>query len=135
MQRILVVDDVELNRELLREILRDEYVIDTAEDGVEALEKIRQYADDIGAVLLDLQMPRKDGISVMMEMKTNGWMKRIPVLVISGEYAIEVENQCFELGISDFIHKPFESSVVRNRIKNTMELDRKSTRLNSSHIH
>ncbi len=67
MQRILVVDDVELNRELLREILRDEYVIDTAEDGVEALEKIRQYADDIGAVLLDLQMPRKDGISVMME--------------------------------------------------------------------
>ena len=122
MQRILVVDDVELNRELLREILRDEYVIDTAEDGVEALETIRQYADDIGAVLLDLQMPRKDGISVMMEMKTNGWMKRIPVLVISGEYAIEVENQCFELGVSDFIHKPFESSVVRNRIKNTMEL-------------
>jgi len=122
MQRILVVYDVELNRELLREILRDEYVIDTAEDGVEALEKIRQYADDIGAVLLDLQMPRKDGISVMMEMKTNGWMKRIPVLVISGEYAIEVENQCFELGVSDFIHKPFESSVVRNRIKNTMEL-------------
>ena len=75
MQRILVVDDVELNRELLREILRDEYVIDTAEDGVEALEKIRQYADDIGAVLLDLQMPRRDGISVMMELSKGLWIK------------------------------------------------------------
>ena len=122
MQRILVVDDVELNRELLCEMLKDDYVIDTAEDGEEALEKIGLHAADTGAVLLDLQMPKRDGFSVMAEMRKNGWMKYIPVLVISGEYAIEVENQCFEMGVSDFIHKPFESSVVRNRVKNTMEL-------------
>lgn len=122
MQRILVVEDAQLNRELLQEMLEDEYRVDTARDGEEALEKLERYADDTAAILLDLQMPKMDGFSVIAEMKKSGWIKKIPILVISGEYATEVENQCFEMGVSDFIHKPFEGSIVKNRVKNTMEL-------------
>lgn len=122
MQRILVVDDAQLNRELLCEMLNDEYEVDMAADGEEALEKLRAYEDETAAILLDLQMPRKDGFSVIIEMRRRGWIHKIPVLVISGEYATEVENQCFELGVSDFIRKPFEGSIVKNRVRNTLEL-------------
>ncbi len=122
MQRILVVDDVELNRELLRNMLEDEYLIEIAEDGEKALRKFRKYQSSIVAVLLDLQMPNKDGFAVIKEMKKNGWLQKIPVLVVSSENAIEIESQCLAFGAADFIHKPFESSIVRNRIKNTIEL-------------
>ncbi len=122
MQRILVVEDAQLNRELLKDMLKDEYRVDTARDGEEALEKLRMHAGDMSAILLDLQMPRRDGFSVIAEMRERGWIKKIPILVISGEDATEVENQCFEMGVSDFIHKPFEVSIVKNRVRNTMEL-------------
>ena len=119
MQRILVVEDAQLNRELLKDMLKDEYRVDTARDGEEALEKLRMHAGDMSAILLDLQMPRRDGFSVIAEMRERGWIKKIPILVISGEDATEVENQCFEMGVSDFIHKPFEVSIVKNRVRNT----------------
>ncbi len=122
MQRILIVDDVELNRELLCNILKDDYIIEMAENGEQALEKLQEYQYDTSAILLDLQMPKMDGFAVIAEMKKNGWMQRIPILIISSEHAVAVENKCFELGVSDFIHKPFESSIVKNRVKNTMEL-------------
>ena len=64
MQRILVVDDAELNRELLCEMLKDEYMVEIAEDGNEALKKLNLYEEDTAAILLDLQMPNKDGFSV-----------------------------------------------------------------------
>lgn len=122
MQRILVVDDVEVNRELLRNMLEKDYIVEMAEDGVHAVHSLEEHCGEIAAVLLDLQMPGMDGFAVMEEMRHRGWMPRIPVLIISGEFAIEVENRCFELGVCDFIHKPFEGSIVRNRIRNTMEL-------------
>lgn len=116
------MDDVELNRELLRNMLEDEYVVEMAEDGEQAIQKLWEYQDDTAALLLDLQMPKMNGFAVMAEMKKNGWLKEIPVLVISSEDAVEVENQCFELGVSDFVHKPLEASIVKNRIRNTVEL-------------
>ena len=122
MQKILVVDDVEINRELLHNILKDDYIIEMAGDGEQAIQKLKENQGKIAAILLDLQMPKKDGFAVIADMKKNGWMPKLPVLVISGEYSVEVENQCFELGVSDFIHKPFESSIVKNRIRNTLEL-------------
>ncbi len=122
MQKILVVDDAELNRELLREILKDDYQVDEAENGEVALQNLEECHDEVVALLLDLQMPRMDGFAVIDEMKKKGWIKNIPVLIISGEYAVEVENRCFELGVSDFIHKPFEQSIVKNRVKNAIEL-------------
>ncbi len=122
MQRIIVVDDVEINRELLKNILEDDYKVELAEDGKQALQKLEQYRKETAVVLLDLHMPGMDGYAVIAEMKSRGWMRRIPILVISGEFTVEAENQCFELGVSDFIHKPFEGSIVRKRIRNAVEL-------------
>ena len=106
------MDDVDLNRDLLRNMLEDDYLIEIAEDGEKALEKLREYTDRIAAVLLDLQMPNKDGFAVIREMKKSGMLQKIPVLIVSSEHAIEVESQCLALGAADFIHKPFESSIV-----------------------
>ena len=122
MQRIVVVDDAEINRELLRNILKDSYVIDMARDGEEALQKIHRHERETAALLLDLQMPKMDGFSVIAQMKKDGLQSKIPVLVISGERSVEIEDKCFKMGVSDFIRKPFDASIVRNRVKNAVEL-------------
>ena len=122
MNKILVVDDAEINRELLYDILKDDYIIETAKDGFQALTILGKHASEISALLLDLRMPNLDGFAVIEKMRQNDWIRHIPVLIISGEHAIEIENQCFHLGVSDFIHKPFESSIVKNRVKNAIEL-------------
>lgn len=122
MQKILVVDDEETNRELLRGILEDKYAVVTAEDGKEALQRLQEHHAETAAILLDLQMPNVDGFAVIAEMKKSGWISRIPVLIISGEKTVTVESQCFELGATDFIHKPFEPSIVRNRVKSSINL-------------
>lgn len=122
MQKILVVDDAEINRELLREFLEADYVVETAENGEQAMGKLHVLHDEISALLLDLHMPRGDGFAVIERMRAQGWMDSIPVLIISSEHAVEAENKCFELGVSDFIHRPFVDSIVKNRVKNTIEL-------------
>ena len=122
MQKILVVDDAAINREILREMLEDDYTIEMAENGYQALHKLLECKEDMMAVLLDLQMPEMDGFAVIDVMKENGWLEQIPVLVISGENAAEIENRCLEIGVSDFIHKPFDGSIVKNRVKNTIDL-------------
>lgn len=120
--RVLVVDDAETNRELLCAILEDEYAVEMAEDGEQALALMRDHTDEIDAILLDLQMPKCDGFGVIDVMRERDWIKKIPVLIISSERAVDVENKCFELGVSDFIHKPFEPSLVKNRVRNTVDL-------------
>ena len=128
MQKILVVDDMEINRELLRTILENKYTIEAAADGKQALQKLQEKEQEWSAVLLDLQMPEIDGFAVIASMEESGLLEKIPVLIISSEQAAEIESRCLELGVSDFIHKPFDSSIVRNRVHNTIELfQRKNT--------
>lgn len=122
MQRILVVDDAELNREILRDMLEEDYQVELAQDGYQAMEKLQENRGSLAALLLDLHMPGMDGFAVIDGMRKRGWMDHIPVLIISSEFSTEVENRCFELGVSDFIHRPFERSVVKNRVKNAAEL-------------
>ncbi len=122
MQKILVVDDAALNRELLHDVLMDDYLVEMAEDGEEAMRKLEVDGKGTAALLLDLNMPRMSGFDVLAEMSRRQWLQHIPVLIISGEYSPEIENRCFEMGVSDFIHKPFESSIVKNRVRNTITL-------------
>ncbi|MDE6055196.1 MAG: response regulator, partial [Lachnospiraceae bacterium] len=122
MQKILIVEDAEMNRELLREILETDYIVEAVENGEQAMQVLQDHHDGIAALLLDLQMPKADGFTVIAKMRETGWMDRTPVLIISGEDSVEIENKCFELGVSDFIHKPFVDSIVKNRVRNTIEL-------------
>lgn len=120
--KILIVDDVEINRELLAEILGDEYKIIMAENGVQALEILEQSNSEIAAMLLDLIMPQMDGFTVLENINQKPWSKHIACMIISGENTAETEERCFELGVADFVHKPFDSSLVRKRVNNVVSL-------------
>lgn len=122
MKKILVVDDVEINRDLLTEILEDEYEVIEAENGKEALEKIHACEDELAAVLLDLMMPVMDGFETLEVLRAEQFMDRVPVLVISGESSVSSESRCLEYGVADFVHKPFNEKLVESRISNITSL-------------
>lgn len=121
MEKILIVDDSEMNREMLGEILKEDYETVLLADGEEVIGYLKKKRD-ISALLLDLRMPRADGFAVLTYMKEENLIGRLPVLVISSETAPEIEKKCLEQGVSDFIHKPFVSDIVKQRVRNTVEL-------------
>ena len=120
--KVLIVDDLEMNREMLAAILEKEYPILEADSGKNAITMIQEHQDEIAVVLLDLVMPEMDGFAVLEVMKDHSWLKTIPVLVITAESKAGVESKCFEMGVSDFIKKPFDNAIVRNRVKNIVDL-------------
>ena len=118
-EKILIVDDAEFNRELLREILGEDYDIMEAENGEAALEIIKQEKE-VAAILLDLVMPVMDGFEFMLALRDLKLMGKIPVLVISGEKSVQSEKKCFDYGVSDFIGRPFNAMLVRKRVQNVV---------------
>ena len=119
--KILVVDDALMNRDILKEILKDTYDILEAEDGKSALEILDAENNEISAILLDLVMPVMDGFEVLEELNARKMIEKIPVLIISGENSTQNEQRCFDLGIADFIGKPFNARLVRKRVQNAAE--------------
>lgn len=119
---VLVVDDMEINREILTEILNEEYQVETAENGRRALEMIEERQEELAVVLLDLLMPEVDGFAVLEAMQEKGWIEKIPVLIISGETSVKAERKCYDYPISDFIHKPFDNALVKKRVRNVVNL-------------
>lgn len=122
--KVLIIDDAQFNREMLAEMLEDEYTILFAEDGQKGIEMLEAYKDEICVILLDLVMPVMNGYDVLEIMKKRGYMDYIPVLVISGEQASDVERKCFDCGATDFIRKPFCGSRITMRVKNAIDLFR-----------
>ena len=120
--KILIVDDVEINRELLAEMLKDEYEILMAKNGLEALEILEQCHDDIAALLLDLVMPKMDGFTVLEILNTKSWGSQLAIMIISGDTAVQTEKRCFALGVADFVHRPFNSGLVKKRVDNVVSL-------------
>lgn len=120
--KIMVVDDVPINCDLLEEILEDDYDVITESNSQRALEMLTEMHDEIGALLLDLMMPNVDGFDVLEFMRKNGWLDKVPVIVISGENTVEAERKCFDLGVSDFVQKPFDETLVKLRVSNIVEL-------------
>ena len=121
---ILVADDVEINRAVLRSIFERDFNVLEAENGEQALFLMRQYHGSIAVVLLDLRMPVKDGYQVMEERLLDPDLSELPVAVITAEDTVESEVRAFDLGASDIIMKPFEAHVVRRRIQNIVALNR-----------
>lgn len=120
--KILIVDDTEINREMLSVTLEDSYKIIEADNGSKAMEIIDESKDEILAILLDLVMPKMSGYDVLKHAKAVGVMDKIPVLVISSESTYETERECLKLGVSDFIRKPFDNFIVKKRVENIVDL-------------
>jgi putative two-component system response regulator len=119
---VLIVDDVELNRGILCEMLEGEYRTLEAQDGIEALEAMEAHRDEIAVVLLDLMMPRMGGLEVLETMARQHLLDRFPVLIITGETSPEIEDRCLASGAYDFIKKPFQPSLVLRRTRNAAAL-------------
>lgn len=118
----LIVDDSNMNREILTEMLKDEYAVIEAGDGEEALQIIDDRDDTISVLLLDLVMPKLDGIGVLNNLCARGYTDRFPILIITSEEGAEIEKNCLSLGATDFIRKPFNPGLVRQRVKNAVSL-------------
>ena len=108
MDRILIVDDTEMSRELLAELLEDKYEVVLARNGREALHILSIQMGKITAVLLDLLMPEMNGYEFLMEVRERKWDKKFPVVVISGDDSEISKEICEELGVNHYICKPFK---------------------------
>ena len=126
--KILITDDSEINRALLKEILGDGYDYLEAEDGAAAVELMRQRTD-ISLLLLDLMMPGMDGFDVLRVMKYHAWLDEIPVIVISATEDTANIERAYDLGVTDYIRRPFERIMVLRRVKNVLMLYAKQKRL------
>lgn len=120
--KVLVVDDIEINREILEDMLQEDYEVIQADGGMKALKILKERHEEFSAVLLDLIMPEVDGFAVLEVMRNQKWLETTPVIVISGEDSKETERRSLGLGASDFIRKPFDQYLVKRRVKNIVDL-------------
>ena len=128
-ETVLIVDDTLFNRELLTEILNDEYDILEAENGLRAIEVMEERHEDISLVLLDIVMPEMDGFGFLEYVNQRGWINSIPVIMISSENTNDFVDRAYAGNVTDFISRPFDASIVRHRAANTITLYAKQRRL------
>ena len=126
---ILIVDDSEMNRIILSEILQDEYDIIEASTGEECLRLLEEYGTGLALILLDIVMPGMDGFGVLDYMNRNHWIEEVPVIMISSEDSTAFVRRAYEQGVSDYISRPFDAKVVYQRVFNTIKLYAKQRRL------
>lgn len=126
---ILIIDDSKMNRDLLSAILGDKYNISEAENGEDGIAQIRQRGTGIALVLLDIVMPVADGFAVLDYMTRNHWTDDIPVIMISSEASETAVRRAYEMGVSDYISRPFDAKVVLRRVNNTIKLYSKQKNL------
>ncbi|MDE6281971.1 MAG: response regulator, partial [Oscillospiraceae bacterium] len=107
-----------MNRAILADMLGGEYEILEAENGKDGVAMMRQYGPEISLVLLDIVMPEMDGFGVLTTMNKYHWIEDIPVIMISAERGSSHIERAFELGITDFISRPFDALIVHRRVVN-----------------
>lgn len=122
--RVLIVDDVEINRVILREMLQNDYEIMEAESGMQAVQLVFDEKTRPDAVLLDIMMPEMDGFEVLQVMKSTPMTDKIPVLFITAADASITETKGLREGAVDYISKPFNPDVVSARLANHIQLMR-----------
>ena len=128
-QHILIVDDAPLNRAILREMLGDTFQLAEAADGAECMAQLEKYGTDIALVLLDMIMPGMDGIRVLEKMQRRELLGDIPVIMITADTSADSMSHAYELGVADYIERPFDVQVVRRRVMNTVKLYARQRRL------
>ena len=121
-RNILIVDDSELNRALLSDMLSSDFDILEAENGVEAVRILHERELEISLVLLDIIMPEMDGFEVLAVMNQKGWIKSIPVIMISAETSSTSIDRAYDLGAIDYISRPFDERTVKHRVSSNFML-------------
>ena len=121
-QLILIADDSEMNRAILSEMLGHEFRILEAENGRECVNMLEQYGTGISLILLDIFMPVMDGFEVLAYMTRGHWLDDVPVIMISSEDSEATVRHAYEMGVSDYISRPFDAKVVYRRVYNTIKL-------------
>ena len=119
---LLIVEDDETDRAILEECFKDDYEIICAENGQIAFEHLSYYKSKISLVILDLYMPIMDGFKLLEELRKNATLKRIPVIVATSDSNIQVEKEALEKGAVDFISKPFDVSIIKQRVHNLISV-------------
>ena len=127
-QKILIVDDAEFNREILKEFLGEAYSYLEAENGIQAI-RILEENPEIDLMLLDVNMPQMNGFEVLEWMNQFHWIDETPVIMISSEGSVDAMRKAYEMGITDYITRPFDSVIVKKRVQNTLELYANQKRL------
>ena len=120
-QTILIVDDAEFNRDILKEILGENYNYLEAENGNQAIQMIGDNLE-IDLMLLDINMPQMNGFEVLAIMKRSQCLEETPVIMISSEESVDTMRKAYEMGITDYITRPFDSVIVKKRVQNTLGL-------------
>ena len=128
---VLIVDDSEMNRVILNEMLKDECCVLEADNGRAALDMVDRYGDELSLVLLDIIMPGISGFEVLADLSRRSGIDNLPVIMISSEDSDDMVLRAYELGASDYINRPFDSRIVRRRVNNTIRLYAKQRRLTS----
>lgn len=118
--RILIADDSKMNQQILSEILGDRYEYLYADDGMQALELLHSEFDI--DLLLDINMPRLDGFGVLEVMKQRNWLQEIPVIITSSEDDKSFIQKAYELGVTDYIRRPFNLTVTQRRVSSALTL-------------
>ena len=126
---VLVVEDNEMNREILCNLLADDYDVITAENGFTGLELLSRNADGISLVLLDVYMPVCDGFEFLARKQKESRLDAVPVMIMTSSNTVDDEIRCLELGASDFITKPYNVEVMKNRMKSVIRLRESSAML------
>jgi len=121
-QRILIVEDVKLNAQILVNALKDTYDLRVAHNGVEALAMVREEMPDL--ILLDIIMPEMDGYEVCARLQSDPNTRDIPILFLTALEGDQNEAYGIELGAMDYIRKPFNVPIVKAKIRNHLELKR-----------
>ncbi len=119
-KKMLIVDDLHVNRAILKAIFKKEFDILQARDGMEAMEIIHQFKDEIVIVLLDLQMPFKTGYEVLGEIRNNEQLKDISVIVTTANHDIKNEVKVLQMGADDFVNQPIEPDIIKCRVHNVV---------------
>ena len=127
-QKLLIVDDSELNRDILKEILGSSYDYLAAENGTQAIQ-ILEVHPEIDLMLLDINMPQMNGFQVLEHMRELQWIDEVPVVMISSEESVEIMRKAYDLGITDYISRPFDAVIVKKRVQNTLGLYANQKRL------
>ena len=124
-RKILIVEDVKLNREIIKRILCNEYDILEAQNGQEALNIMDDKAAGLSAVLLDLSMPVMNGFEVLSHMRADPKLKQLPVIVTTGQTEDSSEVKALQMGANDYVSKPYNAAIIRQRIWNAINLQEK----------